>query len=611
MRISLLPTALTALLAGCGPGSPSSTSPGPTAMYRGDPTHSGVYEATPGAELIGLQWRFETGGGVVSSPAVLGDTVWIGSGSGWLYALDRRTGRPRWKVDLGSPVASSPAVGGGRVIVGTRDGRFFAVRSGDGSRIWSFDTGPDRPFPWGRESGDQWIASAVLSGDLAVMGAGDGKVYGVDAATGSRRWSAETEGRIRSTPAIAGGRVFVGSADGWLYAFDLATGRRLWRFETLGASLESGNFGFDRRTIQSSPAVAGGTVYFGARDGLVYAVAADSGGLRWKYDQKVSWINTSPAVDGGVLYDGSSDAQFVQALDTETGRELWRTPAGVTWSSPALARGLLFIGDGEGRLRALDRTTGAIRWTFQTEGGIFGAPVPTGDLVIVGSLDGGVYALRTGATPVDRVVFADTSGWRKPAPGTRALIVSLVARGYRPVGGDSLAAFLEARVADRAPSVVVVATYDLPANVVTEPLAESVLRRYLDAGGKVVWPNRYPPLLIPRDLATGKLAGGLEAFHWDRPGRLLGMDMAGGIFDRRMVAATAEGERWGVSGHWLDTWGIAPAEVTEVLGRDDWGLAATWVKSFGGAPGTGWVRSPLDDPATAYRMAEYRPEGER
>src|SRR5262249_19008112 len=92
--------------------------PSPTASFRGGPTHTGV-SAGGGWTIAGLQWRFVTNGDVISSPAVAGDVLYIGSGDGSLYALDRFTGAKRWSYDAGSSVSSSPAVANGLVIFGT------------------------------------------------------------------------------------------------------------------------------------------------------------------------------------------------------------------------------------------------------------------------------------------------------------------------------------------------------------------------------------------------------------------------------------------------------------------------------------------------------------
>ncbi len=107
--------------------------------------------------------------------------------------------------------------------------------------------------------------------------------------------------------------VFVGSADGVLYAIDLETGGVEWRFETEGASNSSAEFGFDRKTIQSSPALTTGAVLFGSRDGKFYAVDAASGGLRWRYDHSTPWVVSSAAIHDNLAIVGTSDGLFVHA----------------------------------------------------------------------------------------------------------------------------------------------------------------------------------------------------------------------------------------------------------------------------------------------------------
>jgi outer membrane protein assembly factor BamB len=579
---------------------------GAIAMFRGDATHTGVYSARTGPYLAGLQWRVETDGGVVSSPAILGDTVWIGSSDGRLYAIDLVSGGVRWKTDLGSPVMSSPAVGAGRVIVGTRDGHFHALASRSGKRLWSAATGPDTSFPWGHESGDMWTSSPVLANSLAIAGSGDGKVYAFDAASGAVRWKFATEGRVRSSPAVAAARLFVGSADGRIYALDVATGRQVWRYDTEGVSLFSGNFGYDRRTVQSSPVVWGNTVYVGARDGFLYALSADSGQLRWWYDYKISWVNASSAIADGELYAGTSDGQFVNALDAATGKELWRTGSeSIVWASPSVSGDIVIAGDGLGRVRGYDRRTGAVRWSFVTGGQIFSTPVPVGQLVVFGSMDGAVYAVRTDAAPVARAVFIDSSGTVKPEPTQATLATTLNRRGYESLGAGALPQFLNARIADKRPSVVVFAMDWAPDAILGDPLERSLLRRYLDAGGKVVW-TRVPPGLWPLDPKTGA-RGGLKTLAWDGPSKLLGVPHDRTIFDGRLVRPTDAGKRWGLTGRWRDAWAVDPRGVTEVLALDDWGLAASWVRNYGGARGTGFVRAPTDETRMIYLLAEYRP----
>ena len=581
------------------------------AMFRGGPARTGVYSATPGQSLAGLQWRFMTEGDVVSSPSVSGQTVFVGSGDGHLYALDRTTGTRKWAFDASNPIPSSPAVGGGAVYFGTRDGEFFGVDAATGKERWRFRTGALMPWPWGHESGDVYTSSPAFDQGTVYFGAGDGRVYAVNAATGKVKWHAQTGGRVRASPALDATRVYVGSADGRVYAFDRATGAAKWKFETEGVRLSSGDFGFDRRTVQSSPAVANGTVFVGARDGWIYAIDAEKGTEKWRFDHKVSWINTSPAVFEGVVYAGSSDAQFVQALDAATGKELWRTATGVTWSSPGVAGDMIYSGDGAGRVNAFDRKSGKLLWSFRTGSTVYSSPAPSGDLVFAGSTDAGVYALRISTTPVHRAVFFD-SAYIKSASVPDPVLMSryFANRGYQVLDEKALGEFLQARIADKAPSVLVFAIDHLPPPAVdTTAFERSPLRRYLDAGGKVVWPG-IPPVLFPRDPKTGS-PGGLSALKWGNATRLLGVPHEAAMFDQRGVRATNAGKQWGLQQRWRTGWGIDPDKSITVLGLDEFGLASAWVKRYGGPEGTGFVRVPPDEPMTVFLAAEYRPEFSR
>jgi hypothetical protein len=162
---------------------------------------------------------------------------------------------------------------------------------------------------------------------------------------------------------------------------------------------------------------------------------------------------------------------------------------------------------------------------------------------------------------------------------------------------------------------VVVFSMDHVPTAVAPVAADTVLfRRYLNAGGKVVWPG-IPPLIWPRDPITGESA---EYIGIDRAGtaRLLGVDHARSNFDNYGAVVTEAGLRWGLSGWWDSNWGVDPAGVSETLALDDNGLASSWVRSYGGPPGTGFVRvyggnwsagGPTASFAAVQAVAEYRP----
>ncbi|MCU1652868.1 MAG: PGF-pre-PGF protein [Pseudonocardia sp.] len=59
--------------------------------------------------------------------------------------------------------------------------------------------------------------------DTVYVGSYDQKVYALDAATGTERWTHTTGSRVFSSPAVVGGTVYVGSNDHTLYALDAVT----------------------------------------------------------------------------------------------------------------------------------------------------------------------------------------------------------------------------------------------------------------------------------------------------------------------------------------------------------------------------------------------------
>ncbi|MEY2193624.1 PQQ-binding-like beta-propeller repeat protein [Neobacillus sp. BF23-41] len=76
------------------------------------------------------KWSYRTKAGIISSAAVSGETVFIGSNDGNLYAFDSLTGQPLWQHEIGAWVASSPAISGNTLVVGALDGNLYAFTPG-------------------------------------------------------------------------------------------------------------------------------------------------------------------------------------------------------------------------------------------------------------------------------------------------------------------------------------------------------------------------------------------------------------------------------------------------------------------------------------------------
>src|SRR5436190_1991888 len=59
-----------------------------------------------------LMWRFPLPGRSETSPIVIGSRVFVGSESGDIYGLNRKTGKPDWQVTTAGAVKGGPRCGG-------------------------------------------------------------------------------------------------------------------------------------------------------------------------------------------------------------------------------------------------------------------------------------------------------------------------------------------------------------------------------------------------------------------------------------------------------------------------------------------------------------------
>jgi outer membrane protein assembly factor BamB len=105
-------------------------------------------------------------------------------------------------------------------------------------------------------------------------------------------------------------------------------------------------------------------------------------------------VITSPAVVNGVVYAGSYDGRLY-ALNASTGAKRWKfNTGGSIYSSPAVANGLVYVGaNNTHKVYALNASTGAERWAFTT-GGPNSTPAVANGVVYVSSADHKLYALN-------------------------------------------------------------------------------------------------------------------------------------------------------------------------------------------------------------------------
>jgi len=161
------------------------------------------------------RWFHPTAGSVAASVAVAPHTILAPAKDGYLYALDRENGTEAWKSAVGAGV-SSPAVWGNTVFVGGGTfglgGRVTALDLTTGSERWSFM--PNGPVQ----------ASLTYAGGTIVFATNtaNGTLYALDATNGKVRWqfSPSPAEYILASPVVADGIVYAASDNGHVYAIE-------------------------------------------------------------------------------------------------------------------------------------------------------------------------------------------------------------------------------------------------------------------------------------------------------------------------------------------------------------------------------------------------------
>ncbi len=123
------------------------------------------------------------------------------------------------------------------------------------------------PLVWSREASSGlntgvWATSALWD-ELVIVATDDGRVLGLDRATGAERWLLELPGPLWSSPVVVDDVLIQGDCNGVLHAFDLGDGsappRPRWEVPLEGC-------------IESTPAVWDGRIFVGTRTGEFYAI---------------------------------------------------------------------------------------------------------------------------------------------------------------------------------------------------------------------------------------------------------------------------------------------------------------------------------------------------
>ena len=331
-----------------------------------------------------IRWHGSVGASekYVFSPAVDADVVYATGAAGQIVRFDAASGKILGRIV--SKTSLSGGVGGDRrmILVGTAKGEVLAFDQ-NGKQLWKTQ-----------------LTSEVLSAPQADQGvvvvrSGDGRIYGLDAATGNRKWAYQ-----RTLPALTvrthvgivlyRGGVFAGFPGGKLVALALNNGNVGWE---AAVALPKGATELERvADISSPPVISGRQVCAVAYQGRVACFDLEKGTSSWGRD--ISSVS-GMAIDDLNVYVADDKSALV-AFDKTSGASLWKQDKlyGRYVSGPVVAGKHIAVGDFQGYVHFLARDDGSFAARVATDGSpIIAQPVALNDAILVQTLKGGVFAI--------------------------------------------------------------------------------------------------------------------------------------------------------------------------------------------------------------------------
>ncbi len=373
-HLMLLATGLAAVaLAGCSSfpffGS-DDYKPGPLPEYHAKAGATALWQLALGASGPGF------------APTIVGRKVFVALPDGSVLALDLDNGQVLWRVSAGTPLSAGAG----------SDGEVIAVATAKGA-VHTFDA-QGKPL-WQAQVSSEVLASPRVADGVVAVWSGDGRIFGFEAKSGTRKWVYQ-----RSTPALTlrshanglshRGGLFTGSPGGKLVAMDLASGAVGWE---ASIATPKGATELERiADITSPPVVDDRQVCAVAFQGRLGCFDIVRGTLLWS--REIS-SHAGLTGDSRALYVTDDKGQ-IHALDRSTGASIWKQDklAKRRPGAPQLAGEQLAVTDYEGYLHLLDRGDGALIGRLALDGQTSGQPVAIADGVVLLSRKGNLFRIR-------------------------------------------------------------------------------------------------------------------------------------------------------------------------------------------------------------------------
>ncbi len=326
------------------------------------------------------------------------DRTWaiFGGYDGHIHFMDADTGeRILPDVETGDLIKGTPTIdpdGYPLVYSGSRDDllRIIAFdRPGQAEVLWTLDSESVQPVLWN----DDWDASPLIIGDYMIEGSESSRFWVI-----KLNRTTDAAGLVQVDPEV----VFTTEA---------------WDQEALDSN------GDQTASVESSAAMYGDTVYFGTSAGIIWGY--DLSGIHDGDEPKqvfrfyTGGDNDASVVvdDEGMLYIGSQYdrdlprarevGQLTKVDPSNTANPIvWKVDdqsaiKGGVYGTPGIYGDTVYAGTNGGRLLAIDRGTGAVKWEKRLPAPVWGSPVIVDGVLLVGDCNGFFHAFDVSDPDVD------------------------------------------------------------------------------------------------------------------------------------------------------------------------------------------------------------------
>ncbi len=261
-------------------------------------------------------------------------------------------------TEIAQPVADAKAV-----YTVTPGGIVTAVSALNGDVLWRLDIDPSPDETQTSVSG----GLALANGNVIVH-ASKKTLVSLNAETGQENWRQNFDVFLSGGPTVIRNIIIVTDLDGRIYALSSEDGGQLW--SRIGAQDAT------RIAGASSPAAFGNDIVASGGDGEIQVLNIEQGDFLWGENLTPVQLRTAldaipdlrahPIHDGGLVFVVTPSDQIF-AFNASTGRQAWQIPLHAP-DMPWVSGDTLFLTTIDGRLYALRRNDGAIRWITELPG---------------------------------------------------------------------------------------------------------------------------------------------------------------------------------------------------------------------------------------------------